>query len=307
MKAPDFAYLRPGSLDEALALLAADADAIPLAGGQSLLASLNMRLSAPSALVDIGRLAELRGIELTEDGVVRIGALTRHVELLGSPLVAEHLPLVAAAMHHVAHAAVRNRGTIGGSLANADPAAELPACMLALGAEVVLASPSGWRSVPATRFFRGIFETDRAPGELIVEIRVRPQSPRQRWTFLELARRRGDFAMIGLAGVLDLADATPSAAEFVFFGASQPPTRARSLAAAILGQAFPPATGGWIEDAVGADLDRVDAPGLRADTKLRLAAVLARRALAQLSHPPAGLLAACGPPGRSPHAGARPA
>src|SRR5271163_4104133 len=160
MKAPNLAYVRPADLGEALDILHRhNGAAIPLAGGQSLLATLNMRLSSPEILVDIGDLRGLSGISVC-DGVVRIGALATHAKTLGSPIVRTHLPLLAEAVRHVAHVAIRNRGTIGASIAYADPAAEIPACSVALEASIVVASRSGEREVPAGDFFRGMFETD---------------------------------------------------------------------------------------------------------------------------------------------------
>jgi len=163
MKAPNFAYAKPASLNEALELLSAHAGAaVPLAGGQSLMATLNLRLSAPELLVDLGALDELRGI--AEDGdAVAIGALTTHSEVAQSPLVRRALPLIARAMRDVAHVAIRNRGTLGGSLAYADPAAEMPACCVALDATLVVAGRAGRREIPAAQFYKGLFETALDP------------------------------------------------------------------------------------------------------------------------------------------------
>ena len=176
MKARNFRYIRPASLAHAYQILAdAGGDAVAVAGGQSLLAGLNMRLSAPKLLVDIGDLKELRG-QSHAGGTVRLGALTRHGELLSSDLVRKHLPLLAKAAPHIGHVAIRNRGTLGGSLAYADPAAELPACAVALGATLVLGSLAGEREVKAEDFFKGLFETDLRPGELIVAVKF-PVTP----------------------------------------------------------------------------------------------------------------------------------
>src|SRR5882762_3685048 len=170
MKAPRFAYARPASIAEALALLKEHGDdARVLAGGQSLVPILNFRLAAPKVLVDINRIASLAGIKVTKS-FVRIGALTRHAELERSADIARHLPLVAAAMPHVAHPAIRNRGTFGGSCALCDPAAELPACALALGATFITAGKKGERRIPAQDFFKGLYATALKAGELLVEI-----------------------------------------------------------------------------------------------------------------------------------------
>ena len=175
MKAPKFSYTRADSVDHALELLDKHGeDARILAGGQSLMPTLNMRLSQPEILIDINRLDDLKGIRMDGDTVC-IGALTRHVEVMNSDIVAEHLPLIAEAMPHVAHVAVRNRGTIGGSVALADPAAEMPACILALGATLVVQSSSGKREIPAEEFFHGLYETARTENELLVELRIPAQ------------------------------------------------------------------------------------------------------------------------------------
>lgn len=201
MKAPDFSYCRPASVDEVCALLARhEGDARILAGGQSLMATLNLRLSAPKLLIDINRIDVLRGIALDEErGEVRIGALARHVEVAESSIVARHVPLVEQAMRHVAHPAIRNRGTTCGSLALADPAAEMPACALALDATLVLQSDrDGRRSVPASEFFLGLYETARREDELIVEVRFPCSDAADTHGFDELSRRHGDFAMVGV-------------------------------------------------------------------------------------------------------------
>lgn len=197
MKAPSFAYARPRALAEALELIERPGAKV-LAGGQSLIASLNMRLSSPELLVDINGLAELKGIGLDKD-LVRIGALTTHAEIERSDLVKRHLPLLAEAVPHIAHPAIRNRGTIGGSLALADPAAEYPACVLALDATLVLTGRKGDRRVKAADFFMGLFETALKPGELLTAVELKAQATGAKSVFLELARRHGDYAIVGLA------------------------------------------------------------------------------------------------------------
>src|SRR5258706_1649753 len=198
MKAPSFAYAKPRSLGEAFDLVERPGARI-LAGGQSLIPSLNMRLSAPQLLVDIGALEQLRGISL-QPGGLRIGALVTHAEIDASPEVRKHVPLLAEAAPHIAHPAIRTGGTLGGSLALADPAAEYPACALAWNASIVLMARRGERRVPSERFFKGLFETDMRQGEILVAA----ESPRvERSVFLELTRRHGDYAIVGLAGVAD--------------------------------------------------------------------------------------------------------
>ena len=199
MKAASFAYAKPSSVAEALELLARHGDAARvLAGGQSLIPSLNMRLSAPALLVDIGALGELKEIAVRGNRL-SIGALVTHAALERSPEVARHVPLLAQAVPHVAHAAIRNRGTIGGSLALADPAAEYPACAVALDAELVLRSGKGERRVRTQAFFKGLFETDLRPGEIVAAVEFPLAEPGDRSVFLELARRHGDYAIVGLA------------------------------------------------------------------------------------------------------------
>jgi len=208
LKAPSFAYAKPRSLAEALELLERPGAKI-LAGGQSLIPALNLRLSSPELLVDITGLPGMSKIE-RRDGVVRIGALCTQAELERSAEIREHLPLIAEAVSHIAHPAIRNRGTIGGSLALADPAAELPACAVALDAVVLLSGKTGERRVKATDFFKGLFETDRRPGEVLAAVEF-PKAEKS--VFLELTRRQGDYAIVGLAGVRKGAER-----RFAFFG-----------------------------------------------------------------------------------------
>jgi carbon-monoxide dehydrogenase medium subunit len=213
VKAPAFAYAKPRALAEALELIERPGAKV-LAGGQSLIPSLNMRLSSPELLVDINGLAELKGIRLDKD-TVRIGALTTHAELERSDVVNKHLPLLAAAVPHIAHPAIRNRGTLGGSLALADPAAEYPACALALDATIMIQGAKGKRQVKAEKFFKGLFETDLKPGELLTAVEFKAQKKDERSVFLEIARRQGDYATIGLA-----AFATNGTKRLAYFGAA---------------------------------------------------------------------------------------
>ncbi|CAG4922614.1 unnamed protein product [Acidocella sp. C78] len=201
MKPAPFDYVRAGSVAEAIGLLAAREGAVLLAGGQSLLPALNFRLSAPGLLVDIGRIAELRRIEVTATHL-RIGAGCTHAMLLEAPEIAAHAPLIATALAHVAHPAIRTRGTIGGSLANADPAAELPACMLALDAVMIAEGAPGTRRIAAADFFTGLFGTALEPGEILTAVEI-PLVKGRRHGFAELARRHGDYALVGLAAAVE--------------------------------------------------------------------------------------------------------
>src|ERR1700709_1693885 len=199
MKASAFAYACPTSVANALELLVAHGDkAKVLSGGQSLMPAMNLRLISPELVVDIGELAELRGIAVTGHGV-RIGALTRHVELARSPDIAAHAPLLAEAIAHVAHPAIRNKGTLGGSLAHADPASELPACMLALNATIIVRGPEGERHIAADNFFTGIYETALSAQELLVAVEVPVLLQDSVHFFHEFARRHGDYAIVGAA------------------------------------------------------------------------------------------------------------
>jgi aerobic carbon-monoxide dehydrogenase medium subunit len=279
MKAPRFAYARPASVAEALALLDKHKDdARVLAGGQSLVPMLNFRVAAPKVLVDINRITALSGIKVTKSHV-RIGALTRHAELERSADIAKHLPLVAAAMPHVAHPAIRNRGTFGGSCALADPAAELPACALALGATFVVAGKKGERRIAAEDFFKGLYATALKAGELLVAAEFPLPKAGYASAFGELARRHGDYAMVGVAAYGSRKGGKFSDMRIAFFGVGDRPQRASAFEKALEGQSS--------VDGALAKLDADLAP--RADlyssaaTKRHLAKVLAGRVLRELA------------------------
>jgi carbon-monoxide dehydrogenase medium subunit len=199
MKASAFAYARATSVVNALELLEAHGDrAKVLSGGQSLMPAMNLRLISPELIVDIGEIAELRGISVSRD-IVKIGALTRHADLLKSPEIVAHAPLLTEAIAHVAHPAIRNRGTIGGSLAHADPASELPACMVALNATIIARGQRGERRIAAEAFFTGIYETVLSARELVVGVELPVARRNAGHFFHEFARRHGDYAIAGLA------------------------------------------------------------------------------------------------------------
>ena len=212
MKAPAFDYAKPASLTEAFELLQRP-NARILAGGQSLIPSLNMRLSSPELLVDIAGLPGLSGISMHEN-TIRIGALATHAQIEKSDEIKQHVPLLAQAAPHIAHAAIRNRGTIGGSLALADPAAEYPACAVALEAVLIVKNKTSERRVKAEQFFKGLFETDLKPGEILTAAEFPAATGSDRSVFLELTRRQGDYAIIGLAA---------HNSRFVFLGAGPTP------------------------------------------------------------------------------------
>lgn len=230
MKAAAFSYARATSIADALQLLARHGDdAKVLSGGQSLLPALNLRLSRPAILVDIGRLSELRGITMASDKMT-IGALTRHVELLGSAEIAETLPLLREATTHVAHPAIRNRGTIGGNLAHADPASELPACMLALDATLVIRGVEHERRIGAQAFFQGIYTTALAADELLTAVEIPLPAPGTRHFFHEYARRSGDYAMVGLAAMARTDKARLSDLRLGYFAVGDRPQLVRAAA-----------------------------------------------------------------------------
>jgi len=235
MKPVPFEYHRPASLAETFDLLDRYGDdGRLLAGGQSLVPALNLRLAAPRAVIDINRIPDLDAIRVTGEGLV-IGALARQEALERSPLVREHAPLIASALPHVGHSAIRARGTIGGSLALADPAAELPACAVALGATIRAGRRGGTRDIPADDFFRGIYTTALAPGEIVTEILVPRPAAGWRWGFDELARRHGDFALAGVAAGARVESGVVAESRLVFFGVGTRPVRARRAEAALAG------------------------------------------------------------------------
>jgi carbon-monoxide dehydrogenase medium subunit len=199
--------------------------------------------------------------------------------VLGSPIVAQHLPLIAEALTHVGHIGIRNRGTFGGSLAYADPAAELPACTVASNGVVVVEGRTGRRRIAAADFFTGIMETALRPGELIVEIRLPVQQPAQRHVFAELSRRHGDFALAGIAGLVVLDGNRIAEARLSYFGCISHAAIARTASAVLVGQALPLASREPVAQALEADLEPSDSPGMRADTRLHLAAVITQRVL----------------------------
>ena len=272
MKAPDFAYARPTTLDEALALLAEHGDdARLLAGGQSLVTSLNMRLAAPSLLIDLNRIPDLAGIA-ESDGLVRIGAMARHREVGESPLVRERLPLLAAAMPHIAHPAIRNRGTIGGSVALGDPATEWPACCLALDATMVVRAQGGERRVPAAEFFQGLYTTAVGPDEILVAIEMPIPSSGALWGFDELARRSGDYALAGLAATARRESGRLADVRLAFFGVADRPVLAGAAAAALQAGDIKAA-----QAALGDEINPPDDIAVKGATRLHLARVLLGR------------------------------
>jgi len=279
LKPAPFAYVRAESLDQVFDLLDEHGDdARILAGGQSLMATLNMRLSAPEVLIDINRIDGLSNI--TRDGdTLRVGALARHSQVHASEDVTAMAPLVAQAMPHVAHQAIRNRGTFGGSIAFADPAAELPAVSRAIGARMILQSRSGTRTVDANDFYLGLFETALEPGELLVAVEIPKIADDGRTAFMELARRSGDYAIVGI-GVQGRIDGGNFAdMRLVFLGAGDRPILASAASDALNGNPHNDNTVAAAQSALDADLDPMADLNGPPEMKMHLARVLTKRAL----------------------------
>ena len=238
MKPPRFDYLAPRTLDEALAHLHHHGDqAKILASGQSLIPMLNFRLAHPGVVVDVNRLTDLAYVR-QHDGGVAVGALTRQHAVERSELVRARVPVVAEACRFIGHAPIRHRGTFGGNLAHADPASELPAVMVALEAEMAVASRAGSRAIPAGQFFIGPLTTALRPGEMLTEIRIPAAPPRTGGAFVEMARRAGDFALVGVAALVTLDEAGQCArARIALCGVGPTPVRARAAEDALVGQA----------------------------------------------------------------------
>ncbi len=275
MKPAPFAYAKARSVAHAIELLAND-DARLLAGGQSLIATLNMRLSHPSLLIDINGVGGLDGIS-SNDGHIEIGALVRHAQAERSAELGRRAPLIALAMPHIGHPAIRNRGTIGGSVAFADPAAELPACVLALDGELAIAGPQGSRVVKADDFFKGLFETALTSRDVLTSIRIPAAGAQTRVGFAEFARRHGDYAMVGLAASARADGKRLRDLRLAYFGVGYTPVRAH--------HAEPALADGDIDAAVRAlaqDLNPPDDVQASGAVKTHLAGVLLRRVARQL-------------------------
>tara|TARA_R110002096_G_scaffold408513_5_gene607652 strand:+ start:5770 stop:6630 length:861 start_codon:yes stop_codon:yes gene_type:complete len=282
LKSPAFDYLQADSIANAMAAYAdAEGDAVYLSGGHSVVPSLALRLQAPALIVDLSRVATLSGISL-EDGWLRIGAMTRHVQAITDPLIAAHAPLFSAAAPFVAHPAIRNRGTLGGSLAHADPASEFPAAALAMRAELEIASPAGLRRVPADDFFLDIYQTAIEPGEILQAIYVPPQVPGLAIGFDEIARRRGDYAMVGAAVQAVTTNGVVDDMSIALFSVGDRPTRAVSAQQALSGRRIDGASIAAAQAALADDLSPSDEPQFPAHMRMHLARVLLGRILTNL-------------------------
>ena len=285
MKASAFSYARATSIVNALELLGAHGDkAKVLSGGQSLMPAMNLRLISPELIVDIGEIAELRGIAVSGD-VLTIGALTRHVDLARSAEINAHAPLLTEAIAHVAHPAIRNRGTLGGSLAHADPASELPACMVALNAIIIIRGQAGERRIAASDFFTGIYETALSAQELLVAVELPAARKNSVHFFHEFARRHGDYAIAGLAAQAIVEGDVIADLRLAFFAVGDRPILAKAaeklvktaITAAILSEA---------STALGDELDPHDDQQASASMRRHLAKVLLARCVSALLRRP---------------------
>ena len=282
MKPTPFNYVRPLTIEDALAKLDEYPDAVILAGGQSLVAMLNMRLVAPSHVVDIGELSELKEVSVDGDWL-RLGALVRHCDIVASQIISKAAPLLKEAALHIAHPAIRNRGTIGGSLALADPAAELPACLIALGGQLEIEGLNDTRNMDAADFFTGSFETELQRSEIIRTVKVPVLAPGYRTEFDELARRHGDYALAGLAALGRIDNGCAYDLRLAYFAAGEKPALAIAAAQNLEGKELSETN---IEEAValiGNDILPVGQPGCNEQTKLHHCSVLAKRVLYRMA------------------------
>ena len=282
MKPPAFEYIAPDSLEEALSAFQEHGDeAKVLAGGQSLVPAMNYRLLQPSLLVDLNKLEELDYIRQNDDGDLLIGAMTRQRRLEFDSLVAQNAPLLHESIPSIAHPQIRNRGTLGGSLVHADPAAELPVIALAVDAQIKVKSKTGERTIPAKEFFQGMFMTDMGPDEILVEVAIPASSARTGWAFKEIARRSGDYAMMGVAALITLDESgICKKARLVYLNAGDGPLEAVEAAKILEGQAG----GDQVFEAAAAKAanDEIDPLGnmhANVDYQRHLAHVLTVRAL----------------------------
>lgn len=282
MKPPPFEYAAPATVDEALELLARyGEEAKLLAGGQSLIPVLNFRLARPAWLIDLNRITALHGISEV-NGRLRIGAMTRQRDAERSPLVVQNAPLMAQAMPHIAHTQIRNRGTIGGSVAHADPAAELPAVMLALEATLHLRSATGERTLPARDFFTGLFSTALAADEMLVAIDLPPLPPGARCVFDEVARRHGDYALLGIAALLVIdADGACTDARLAYVNGGPGPVRAAAAEACLTGRPISAEVVKEAADLAAGEIRPGSDVHASAEYRRHLARVLTRRALSR--------------------------
>ncbi len=280
MKPAPFNYYCPGTLDEAVRLLEEHGeDGKILAGGQSLMPLMSLRLARPAAILDLNRVPGLDRIAVAGDGGLGIGALTRHRALERDASLATRNPLLAAAVPLIGHFQIRNRGTVGGSLVHADPAAELPAVTVALGADFVLASAAGERVVSAEDFYLGYMATAIEPNEVLTEVRLPPWNPGRLWAIDEVSRRKGDFAMVGVALWADLDGAACADARITLFGVGGKPVRVEKAEQRLKGAVLDDATLKEVERIVFEELEPDSDIHASALYRKEVGGVLTRRAL----------------------------
>ena len=279
MKAPAFSYTRPAQLVEVFSLLEQHGDeARLLAGGQTLMATLNMRLSEPALLIDLQSLSELKGISVN-GSVLRIGAMVTHSEIEASALVAQHAPLLTQAVPHIAHRAIRNLGTLGGSIAYGDPAAEWPACLLALDGVVLARSHAGERRIAAQDFFTGLYGTALEVGEIIIACEFPISAPTQRFAFDELARRHGDYAVVGLAASAHLRAGAFDQVRLAWLGVGHMPLRTPATEQILQGQTLSDAVLAQAQATLRGELEPDADLTHNSATKQHLAGVMLKRCL----------------------------
>ena len=283
MKSPPFSYIRVDSIEQVFDLLDQyGEEARILAGGQSLMATLNMRLSTPKLLIDINKIDGMDKIELVDNKIV-VGALTRHNNVANSADMKKYAPLVSKALPHIAHQAIRNRGTFGGSIAFADPAAELPAVSLALEASFVLQNRNGMRTVPAKEFFLGLFDTALDHNEIIIAIEIPIIKDEENFSFIELSRRQGDYAIIGIAAQGTIKTGVFSNMRLAYFGAGDRPLMAQNAINILEGEKYTKEVTKAVEESLNLDLDPMDDLNGPAAMKMHLARVITSRALAEMT------------------------
>lgn len=279
MKSGSFEYARPDNLLAVFSLLDEFGDdAKILAGGQSLIPAMNMRMAAPEILIDVARVDALKGMEIIGD-VLRIGAMSRHIDVMKSRDVCLRAPLISQAMPHIAHTTIRNRGTFGGSLCNADPAAELPACTVALNAKFNIQSSSGVRSLKAEEFFKGTYTTALEATEILVSVDVPIAGQGSLAYFDEIARRKGDYAMAGLAAHAEIQDGCFKSVRLAFFGVSEMPILAGAASRHLSETPLHQVKTSEVCEALSEDIEAFDDLATSAEAKRHMACILLARAL----------------------------
>ena len=280
MKSANFSYFKASTIEEAVALKDKDENSIFLAGGQSLMPTLNMRLSAPSYLIDINDIDELKQIKIDEDAVV-IGSLCTHSELLNNEDVKTHFPILPKILKHIAHPAIRNRGTHGGSIAYADPAAELPALAVLLNADITVFGSNGKRTLSANEFYIGLFETKLKIGEIIINIRY-PRVKKNEFLFFdEIVRRHGDYAMAGLMGYAKFDELNISDIRLVFFATGDKPNEAPQAAKYLIKNDF---EYDQIKNLLKSDIDFTSDINSKTEMKAHLSAILLEKMLKEIKN-----------------------